>query len=128
MLSLIMKKQRTFILVDGPNYHISRRREILAKYPEVRSLYGNYYPSALYIALIVIFQLALSFLFRDLSWWIIMILAYCIGAFAHHALYVMIHECTHNVVMKTSLGNKVMGIVCDIPLVLPSNPKNMELL
>jgi len=46
--------------------------------------------------------------------------AYIIGAFANHSLYVMIHECTHNVVMKSTLGNKLMGLVCDIPLFLPS--------
>lgn len=115
-----MKKQRDFILTDGPNYHIQRRREILLAHPEIRNLYGAYRPSAIYITLIVLFQLTLAYFFRDSAWWVILIAAYCIGAFANHSLYVMIHECTHNVVLKTSLGNKIMGLVCDIPLVLPS--------
>lgn len=115
-----MKTKRDFIKVDSLNCHIARRRQILNKYPDVKKFNGNYYPSALYIVLIVGFQLVLSFLFKDLAWWLVAILAYCIGAFAHHALYVMIHECTHNNVLKTPFGNKIMGLVCDIPLVLPS--------
>jgi sphingolipid delta-4 desaturase len=115
-----MKIERNFIHTDGPNYHIQRRREIIAKHPEIRDLYGPYTPSALYIVLIVAFQLALSYFLRDQTWWVIAITAYVVGAFANHSLYVMIHECTHNVVLKTALGNKIMGLVCDIPLVLPS--------
>lgn len=115
-----MKTQRDFIFTSGPNYHITRRREIIAAHPEVRTLYGAYRLSALYISLIVLFQLALAYFLREQAWWLILIVAYCVGAFANHALYVMIHECTHNVVLKTSLGNKIMGLVCDIPLVLPS--------
>jgi sphingolipid delta-4 desaturase len=115
-----MKNARDYILTDGPNYHISRRREILAAHPEIRDLYGPYRMSAVYIVLIVAFQLLIAFLLKDFSWWIIAIAAYTVGAFANHSLYVMIHECTHNVVMKSAFGNKVMGLICDIPLVLPS--------
>jgi len=115
-----MKTERDFIYTDGPNYHIQRRREIIAKHPEIRDLYGAYTPSALYIVLIVAFQLAIAYFLKEQAWWVIAIVAYAVGAFANHSLYVMIHECTHNVVLKTAFGNKVMGLVCDIPLVLPS--------
>lgn len=115
-----MENKRDFIFVQGPNYHIQRRREILARHPEVRDLYGPYRLSALYIVLIVSFQFAIAYLLRDQAWWVIGLVAYLVGAFANHSLYVMIHECTHNVVLKSAFGNKVMGIVCDFPLVLPS--------
>jgi sphingolipid delta-4 desaturase len=115
-----MKKERDFTVVEGPNCHFTRRREILAKYPEIKELYGPYQMSAVYISLIVLGQLLMSYFLREQAWWVILLAAYFIGAFANHSLYVMIHECCHNVVLKTSFGNKVMGLVCDIPLVLPS--------
>jgi sphingolipid delta-4 desaturase len=115
-----MQKTQDFIHQDGPNYHIKRRREILEKYPEVRSLYGAYWPSAVYICLIVLSQLIIAYFLKDQAWWLILISSYAIGAFFNHSLYVMIHECTHNVVLKSRMGNKIMGLVCDIPLFLPS--------
>ena len=115
-----MKNTRDFIHIDGPNYHIKRRREILEKHPGIRELYGAYRPSAIYIALIVLAQLMIAYFLKDQSPWLILAIAYLAGAFFNHSLYVMIHECTHNVVLKSRLGNKIMGLVCDIPLFLPS--------
>ncbi|MBC7711812.1 MAG: fatty acid desaturase [Rhizobacter sp.] len=113
-------QKRDFIKDSGPNHHIGRRREIIAAHPEIRNLYGPYRMSALYIVLVVAFQFAIAYSLRNQAWWLVAIIAYVVGAFANHSLYVMIHECTHNVVLKTSFGNKVMGLVCDFPLVLPS--------
>lgn len=107
-------------MVDGPNIHVTRRKEIIKKYPQVRDLYGNYPLSALYIVLIVSAQIGVSYLLRDSAWWLILLVAYAVGAFCNHSLYVMIHECTHNLVFKKSIFNKLMGLVCDFPLVLPS--------
>ena len=42
------------------------------------------------------------------------------GRFLNHALYVLIHECTHNLVFKTPTANNILGIVCDFALVIPS--------
>lgn len=109
-----------YIFQNNPNVHITRRKVMLERYPEIRKLYGNYTPSAFYIVLIVLFQLLVGIVFSGQPWWIILIVAYAVGAFANHSLYVMIHECTHNLVLKTSFGNKVMGLICDIPLFLPS--------
>lgn len=93
---------------------------MLVRYPQIRNLYGHYYPSVLFIFLIVSLQLFIAALVTALPWWGIMLVAYVAGAFANHALYVMIHECTHNLVVKSSLGNKLMGLFCDVPLFLPS--------
>jgi len=109
-----------YIFQNNPNIHISRRKEILKRYPEIKNLHGHYYPSTFYVVLIVAFQLFLAGTISEQPWWIILITSYCLGAFANHSLYVLIHECTHDLVMKSALGNKIMGIICDIPLFLPS--------
>ena len=59
------KTKRDYILVDGPNCHVTRRKEILKKYPEVRELYGYYPLSALYITLIVTTQLVVAYFLKE---------------------------------------------------------------
>jgi sphingolipid delta-4 desaturase len=115
-----MSKSRDFIYSEGPNYHIQRRRDILKKYPQVKELTGNYPLSALYILMLVSTQLCCAFILRDFSWPVVIIVSYIFGAFISHALYVMIHECTHNLVFKGTLANRIMGLICDIPLFVPS--------
>ena len=109
-----------FYYTSKPNIHLQRKKELVEKYPEVKNLMGQNPFSAIYIVGLVTLQIFFSYLFRDLSWWAVLILAYVIGAFISHALYVLIHECCHNLVFKTSSANKVMGIVCDLSLGVPS--------
>jgi sphingolipid 4-desaturase/C4-monooxygenase len=109
-----------FYYTDNSNFHLQRRKEIIEKYPEVKELMGPNSKTAIYIFGLGILQFSLSYLFRDLSWWMILILAYILGAFISHALYVLIHECCHNMVFKTSNANKIMGIICDLSLGFPS--------
>ncbi|CBW25836.1 putative hydroxylase [Halobacteriovorax marinus SJ] len=115
-----MEKKRDYTLVNDVNCHVKRRAEILQKYPAVKELYGTNPLSALYISLIVTLQFILATLIKDQAWWAILILSYTVGAVANHSLYVMIHECCHNTVFKKAFYNKVMGIICDLPLFLPS--------
>ncbi len=109
-----------YIYVDEPQVHAARRRIIAAAHPEVRSLVGPHWSTPVGIFAVVAAQVALSALFADLPWWAILALAYVVGAVLNHALYVMIHECTHNLAFRPSWANKVMGMVCDIPLIIPS--------
>ena len=48
-------------------------------------------------------------------------IAWCVGAFANHALFVLIHECTHNMVFKNRIANLWAGILCDLPNAFPSS-------
>ncbi|PIK13663.1 fatty acid desaturase [Halobacteriovorax sp. JY17] len=115
-----MAKKNDYILVNDVNAHVKRRAEILEKYPQVRKLYGTNPYSALYILLIVSLQFSLATIISTQAWWAILLLSYTVGAIANHSLYVMIHECCHNTVFKKAFYNKIMGIICDLPLFLPS--------
>ncbi len=115
-----MTKSSDYILVNDVNCHVKRRAQILEKYPRVKELYGTNPYSALYIVLIIALQYIVASIVSTQAWWIILIVSYTIGAVANHSLYVMIHECCHNTVFKKAIYNKIMGIICDLPLVLPS--------
>ncbi len=77
--------------------------------------------SFLIILAVVSLQLTLCVLLREQSWWLIVAVAFFAGAFASHALWVMIHECAHNLVFKKTWLNTLAGIVANLPHVLPSS-------
>jgi len=39
---------------------------------------------------------------------------------ANHALLVLIHECTHNLVWKGSRGNRILAILANVPIIFPA--------
>ena len=111
----------SFNFSESPEPHIKRTKEIIKKYPEIKKLMGRNPNTFLYIFGIVILQLGIAVVLRDQSWWVILLAAYAIGAFANHALFVLIHECTHNMVFQSRIANMWAGILCDLPNVLPSS-------
>ena len=110
-----------FNFSESPEPHIKRTKEIIKKYPQIRNLMGRNPYTFLYIVGIVLFQLGIAVLLHGQSWWLVLLLAYVIGAFANHALFVLIHECTHNMVFQSRVANLWAGIICDLPNVLPSS-------
>jgi sphingolipid delta-4 desaturase len=103
-----------------PEPHKERRRKILASHPEVRALVGPARVSVLYIFGIVAFQFGAAWLLRESPWWLMLPAAYVIGAVANHALFVMIHECTHNLVWQGTRANRILGMIANLPLVFPA--------
>jgi sphingolipid delta-4 desaturase len=109
-----------FIYSEAPTPHWGRRRAILAQHPGVKTLMVPNPYSALWIAALVCAQGAVASLLRDAHWLLVLVLAYLVGAFVSHALYVQIHECTHNLATKRPTVDKILGLVCDLALFFPS--------
>jgi sphingolipid 4-desaturase/C4-monooxygenase len=100
--------------------HRDRTKGILKTHPEVRSLIGTD-PSTFWLTLgIVVFQFVIAALVAHRPWWIIAITAWCVGAFASHSLFVMVHEATHKLVFKRRVGNVLTGLLANLPLMFPS--------
>jgi len=51
---------------------------------------------------------------------VILPVAYLAGAVLNHALYVLMHEATHNLIFATPVLNKLAGLGCDFALIIPS--------
>ena len=110
-----------FTFTERPEPHRARTKGLLKEHPEVRSLIGrNPYSFAL-ILTIVVLQTLIAFLLRAQPWWVLLIVAYGVGAFANHALFVLIHECAHNLIFKSKAGNILSGILADLPIAVPSS-------
>ena len=105
-----------FTRVEYSVPHHRRARQILAAHPEVRALMGTEPMSALWVFLIVTLQLAVGVALRDQAWWLILVVAYIVGATANHALFILIHECAHNLAFRRPAANRLLAVVANIPL------------
>jgi sphingolipid delta-4 desaturase len=109
-----------FTLTTGPHPHTERGRQILRAHPEIRQYCRPYLPSALCIAGVVGFQLAVAWWLRESPWWLVLATAYLVGAFASHSLFVLIHDAGHNLIVKRSTPNRLFGILCNVGQGVPT--------
>lgn len=118
--SIIMRN--SFTVTNNPNPHALRSREMLKKYPQIKELMKPYAPSALYITLITTTLLGIGYYIqlKDLGIGWTLLLAYFIGAFLSHGLFVMIHESCHDGIWKSKFWNRVWGIISNIGQGFPS--------
>ncbi|NWF51072.1 MAG: fatty acid desaturase [Ignavibacteriaceae bacterium] len=110
-----------FQFSDQPEPHRARTKEIIKNHPEIRNLIDRTPASFLLILLVVGAQITISYLLKDQSWWLVLLTAYLVGAFANHSLFVLIHEAAHNLIFRQRTMNILSGIIADIPNVLPSS-------
>ena len=106
--------------VPAAQWHIERHHRILARHPEVRGMQGAYPLSQLLIVALVAADGALAWCVRQASWWAVLGMALGVGAFVAHALGVLIHEATHNLVARGSRANRLWMLVANLPLIAPA--------
>src|SRR5205085_393349 len=102
--------------------HPERTRAILKAHPEVRKLMGKNPYTALVLLLVLTIQTSLAFAMGKLGfhyWWLSVLIAYGVGAFANHCMYVIIHDATHNLVFTSKSWNRMVAIFADLPNLVP---------
>ncbi len=104
---------------DDREPHFQRRKEIMKKYPEVTKLFGVN-PNLKYwtIALVAI-QLTVGLFAAQLHWALFLLVTYVVGATIAHALFLAIHEITHDVAFKKKTWNNWLAFVANLPIVFP---------
>jgi sphingolipid delta-4 desaturase len=116
-----MSQKTDFTYSTKQEPHRLRTRQILQQHPEVRKLIGKNKYTFFAILGLVGFQVVLSWLVSQQSWWIVIGAAYLLGAFADHSLFVMIHECAHHLLFKNRAANRLSGILANLPQLFPSS-------
>jgi sphingolipid delta-4 desaturase len=109
-----------FIRATYDEPHAARGRQILAAHPELRRLAGPYRPSAAWIAGLVAAQVAVSILVSSQPWYVWLPTAFVVGATIDHALWVLIHDCAHNLIFTNRFLNKAMALLANVPMVVPA--------
>src|SRR3712207_6106302 len=114
--------QETFYYSELDQPHPERTRAIIKAHPEVRALFGRNPYTALIAISIVALQSAIAYFIGRLGWsywWLSLLAAYCVGAFANHCMYVIIHDATHNLVFRNKTLNRLVAILVDLPNLVP---------
>ncbi len=104
-----------------PEPHRVRTKKIIADHPEVRELIGKNPYTIFALVGMVSAMVVLAWLVKDSPWWLVFVVAYGVGAFINHALFVMIHECAHNLLFKRKGWNSLAGIIANLPHIFPSS-------
>jgi sphingolipid 4-desaturase/C4-monooxygenase len=119
-----MRSQRAdFHRSEFDQPHPERRRAILKVHPEVKQLYGRNPWTMAVLLLVLLLQVAGALWMGRAGlhyWWASLILAWFVGAFASHAMYVIIHEATHNLIFANQSWNRWAAICADLPNTFPA--------
>ncbi|CAB3360311.1 Hypothetical predicted protein [Cloeon dipterum] len=101
--------------------HASRRKEILAKHPEIKQLFGHD-PNFKWVVLgMMALQAVLVMYVKDFSWPMLVLASYCVGGVINHSLMLAVHEIAHNQAFGHGqpMLNRWFGMFANLPIVLP---------
>jgi sphingolipid delta-4 desaturase len=110
-----------FRFSQEPEPHRARTQAMLQAHPELRGLIGKNPATAGITLALVLAQLGVMVWVKDQPIWVSLIVAWCVGAFLIHALYVMIHEAAHNLIFRPGWANQAAGILANLPSVVPGS-------
>jgi sphingolipid delta-4 desaturase len=100
--------------------HAIRRKEIIAKYPQIMELYKPDPWSAAFCLVTVIIQLSMAYLLRHSDWWVVMSCSYVVSGTMNHSLVLAMHELSHDLWFKTKWMNTVYGWLINCPTCVAS--------
>ena len=113
------KPKNDYYWVEEREPHFQRRKEILKKYPEVKKLFGIN-PRLKYTTVgLVAIQLTVALFIHHLSWLPFLLVTYLVGATITHALFLAIHEITHNLAFESKRNNNLLAFIANLPIVFP---------
>ncbi len=97
-----------FFYSDDAEPHSTRRQQILEKHPEIEQLYGNDPRVVPYVIATVALQLTCAYFQQFWSWPLKIFICWLVGGTASHALSLMTHEVSHNLVFATKVSILVL--------------------
>jgi sphingolipid 4-desaturase/C4-monooxygenase len=109
-----------YVTVTDQQPHADRARIILDTHPEVRALLGVNRWSGVLALGVVGLQLGLAIFSTTLPGWQAGLLAFFVGAYINHTLWVLVHETAHHLIFRTTALNRCTTILCNLPMVIPS--------
>lgn len=110
-----------FTSLTETGYHQKRARLLVREHPEVRRLIGRNRFSFLVILAVLVVHIGAGWSLSGQPFWMIAAASFVFGAFPSHALWVMIHECSHNLIFDRAVWNTIAGIIANLPHLIPSS-------
>ncbi|HSC89558.1 MAG TPA: fatty acid desaturase [Polyangiaceae bacterium] len=101
-------------------WHDERRARIRRSHPEVTTLYGPDPRTGLCIVVLVALHLVIARSLVGQPWIVWLLAVTLIGPTVAHALGVLIHEASHNLINRSPRANRLWLLVCNLPLGAPA--------
>lgn len=100
-----------FIWEHSDEPHATRRRQILAKYPQMKKLFGYDWRVSIQFFLTVVTQIFMAYMVRNMSFTELIVLTYVVSGTLNHSLSVGLHEISHNLVFgqHRPVANRILG-------------------
>jgi len=108
------------VQTSQPEPHLERTRRMLKEHPELAGLFGPWRGTAVLLLLLAAGQLAVAWSLRNAPPGWLLLAAWTVGAFVHHGLWVLLHECAHNLAFARPRANLLLSLVGNLPIVVPS--------
>eukprot|EP00058_Branchiostoma_floridae_P027805 XP_002613296.1 hypothetical protein BRAFLDRAFT_118711 [Branchiostoma floridae] len=110
-----------WVYTDEP--HATRRKEIMAKYPQVKKLMGHDPNLKYWVFTMVAVQLTIAYMLKDASWPLILLTAYVVGGTINHVMLIAWHEICHNLAFGHARprANKALGIFGNVIIGFPAS-------
>ncbi|XP_070833600.1 sphingolipid delta(4)-desaturase DES1 [Chaetodon auriga] len=115
----VAREDYEWVYTDQP--HADRRKEILAKYPEIKSLMGPDPRLKWVVCMMVVIQFLAFYLVKDLNWKWVLFWTYAFGSCINHSMTLAIHEVSHNTAFGNSkaMWNRYFAMFANLPIGLP---------
>ncbi|MGL1886970.1 MAG: fatty acid desaturase [Reichenbachiella sp.] len=114
-----MEKKNGFFWSEEREPHFNRRKEILTSHPEVKGLFGISKALKFKTIGLVLVQLVSAPFIADLDWYFYLPLSYVLGASISHAIFLAIHELSHDLAFEKRLYNNFLCLFANIPIIFP---------
>ncbi len=101
-------------------WHRERRERIRRAHPEVTRLNGRDPSSGFYIVALGVIQLLIAMVVVDQPLGLVFVVALFVGTLPAHALGVLIHEASHNLITRGPRSNKIWAILANLTLIGPA--------
>mmetsp|Transcript_33260 Transcript_33260/g.106065 ORF Transcript_33260/g.106065 Transcript_33260/m.106065 type:complete len:303 (+) Transcript_33260:135-1043(+) len=109
-----------FIWSPTDEPHLSRRKQILEKHPEIKKLYGPDLSMAPKVIAVVVFQLTMAWYASTFTnIWALLAFAHVVSGFGNQSLLLAIHELSHFLVFHKPTHNRLLGFVANVPVMVP---------
>lgn len=115
-----LPKIKGFVWSQTDEPHATRRRLILAKYPQIRALFTKEPRTFVVVVAVVLSQLLVARWAQTAPWYWFMLVAYVFGGTVNHAMQMAGHELSHNLCWEEESHNKLTAILANFPTALPS--------
>lgn len=111
---------RSFTWTETDEPHATRRKEMLRKYPEIKTLFTKEPRTAIIILFIFVTQLTIAYFIRDYSIGVLLLVSYLYGGTVNHTLQLAVHEVTHNLAFDSLVANKLLALFANLVTGFPS--------